>query len=276
MKNILPLLLILLLGALLGWFLYGDGNFFGGGSGVPAPVEQAQNEDAGAQRQPMPPRYPVPPPAKAPVPEPPVAEKPQEPPFPVFLGEGDEYLKERLPQLIGREDLLVLFVLDHFIQKLVLLIDQLPEKTINRQHLPIDPPAPGFLVDGGGERFFTSKRNAPRYKLYVELAEVLPDEVLLRLYRGLYPLFQQAYREIGHPEGYFNDRLVEVIDHLLETPEPQEPIPLVAHIRRYKYADDKLEALSAGQKILLRMGQENARRIKVRLRVIHQELMRRD
>ena len=42
---------------------------------------------------------------------------------------------------------------------------------------------------------------------------------LAALYVRFYPLFQQAYRDLGYPNGYFNDRLVEVIDHLLVTPE---------------------------------------------------------
>jgi hypothetical protein len=67
---------------------------------------------------------------------------------------------------------------------------------------------------------------------------------------------------MGHPQGYFHDRMIEVLDHLLATPEVSEPIPLVAHVSRYRFADPNLEALSAGQKILLRMGRNNAGRIK--------------
>ena len=89
--------------------------------------------------------------------------------------------------------------------------------------------------------------------------------MLLRLYQGLYPLFQQAYREMGKPNAHFNDRLVQVIDHLLATPEPDEPLSVVRHVNRFKYADSRLESLSAGQKTLLRMGADNARRIKEKL-----------
>ena len=43
------------------------------------------------------------------------------------------------------------------------------------------------------------------------------------MYKQYYPLFQQAYVDLGYPEGYFNDRLVEVIDHLLATPGRDRP-----------------------------------------------------
>ncbi len=35
------------------------------------------------------------------------------------------------------------------------------------------------------------------------------------VYLRFYPLFQGAYQDLGYPTGYFNDRLVQVIDSLL-------------------------------------------------------------
>ena len=46
----------------------------------------------------------------------------------------------------------------------------------------------------------------------------------MALYVRLYPLFQRAYEELGYPGQYFNDRVVEVIDSLLATPNVTEPI----------------------------------------------------
>ena len=59
---------------------------------------------------------------------------------------------------------------------------------------------------------------------------------------------------------------IEVIDHLLETPEVNDPIELVRPHVLYEYSDPNLEALSSGQKLLLRMGSDNAARIKGTLR----------
>src|SRR6185369_8627545 len=65
---------------------------------------------------------------------------------------------------------------------------------------------------------------------------------------------------------YFNDRLVEVIDHLLQTPDVRGPIPLKQGKVFYEYADPALEARSAGQKLLLRMGPQNEAVIKGKLK----------
>ena len=68
------------------------------------------------------------------------------------------------------------------------------------------------------------------------------------VYKHFYPLFQQAYVDLGYPDGYFNDRLVEVIDHLLATPEVAGPIKLTQPGVFYQYADPSIEERSAGQK----------------------------
>jgi len=74
-------------------------------------------------------------------------------------------------------------------------------------------------------------------------------------------LLQQAYINLGYPDGYFNDRVVEVIDHLLATPQPDGPVLLTRPHVLYEYADPDLEALSSGQQLLLRMGEQNALRM---------------
>ncbi len=95
---------------------------------------------------------------------------------------------------------------------------------------------------------------------------------LVAIYVRYYAWFQQAYKELGYPTGTFNDRLIEVIDHLLAAPELKGPIKLVQHKVLYEFADPELEARSAGQKIMLRIGAENARRVKAKLRDIRREV----
>ena len=53
---------------------------------------------------------------------------------------------------------------------------------------------------------------------------------LIAVYVRYYPLFQQAFRDLGYPNGHFNDRVVEVIDDLLAAPE----MPKAAKLNRPK------------------------------------------
>lgn len=65
-----------------------------------------------------------------------------------------------------------------------------------------------------------------------------------------------------------------MIDHLLASPEVRVPVRLVQPRVFYLYADPELEARSAGQKILMRVGNESAARLKAKLREIRGELTR--
>ena len=90
------------------------------------------------------------------------------------------------------------------------------------------------------------------------MASEVDSSQLIDLYVRYYPLFQEAYTELGYGDRYFNDRLVEVIDHLLAAPEPEGKVLLVKPESTYVFADPELEALSAGQKLLIRIGSDNA------------------
>jgi hypothetical protein len=96
----------------------------------------------------------------------------------------------------------------------------------------------------------------------------------LKVYVHFYPLFQSAYEQLGYQNAYFNDRLVFVLDHLLATPNPPDPILLAQPAVLYTYADPSLEKLSAGQKVLLRIGQDQRFRIIKILDSYHQRLKR--
>jgi len=110
-------------------------------------------------------------------------------------------------------------------------------------------------------------------------------ERAVALYRRLYPLLQRAYEDLGYPGKYFNDRLVAVIDLLLETPEPSGALKVeLPEIRGplkptrpwvlYRFSDPALEGLSSGQKILLRMGRENEKRLKAKLVEFRRQIAR--
>ncbi|HXW09204.1 MAG TPA: DUF3014 domain-containing protein [Steroidobacteraceae bacterium] len=161
---------------------------------------------------------------------------------------------------------------EDMVRRWVITVDALPRARLPQRARPVQR-VPDQLVAGGAPDAPTlSPDNYARYEPYVALAESIDPQALVSAYRWLYPLFQQAYTEVVRPEGYFNDRLIEVIDHLLATPElPAEP-QLSRPSVTYRLADPDLEALSAGRKALLRMGPDNARRVKAVLARLRAEL----
>lgn len=189
------------------------------------------------------------------------------------LGESDGKLKELLGKLLPDQPLSHFFVLDHIIQRIVLLVDSLPRSELPAGRLPTQPVSGKFLTTGSGDELVIDPANYRRYTPWISLAESADPKLVVAVYVYLYPLFQQAYRDLGYPTGYFNDRLIEVIDHLLATPEVSPPLRLVQPKIVYLFADPQLEARSAGQKILLRIGPQNAARVKALLRDYRRELL---
>ena len=158
------------------------------------------------------------------------------------------------------------------VRRVVATVDNLSREKASVRLWPVSTAAGLPIVESGRGGPVLMPANAARYAAFVEMAESVNVDALVSGYKALYPAFQEAYRELGYPTGNFNDRLVGAIDHLLASPEIEGPIALVQPKVIYQFADPELESLSAGQKIMVRIGPDNARRIKQRLRVIRRRL----
>ena len=190
------------------------------------------------------------------------------------LGESDAAVREALGPLFGTGVFDALFRPQDLVRNAVATIDNLPRKQVALRLLPLKPVPGSFRVAGQNGSPVIGADNAARYTPYVRAMEAVDSAKLVALYVRLYPLFQQAYAELGYPSRYFNDRVFEVIDHLLATPDAPATVALVQPKVLYEYADPSLAELSAGQKILLRMGPENEARVKAKLREIKRALSR--
>jgi hypothetical protein len=160
------------------------------------------------------------------------------------------------------------------IEKFVATIDNLPRKHVAERIRPLGRLEGAFLVEGDPESdtVVLSPANFERYDFLVNVIAGADIDSVVDAYRRFYPLFQEAYVGLGYPDAYFNDRVVEVIDHLLETPQPEGPIRLVRPHVLYEFADPALESLSGGQKLLLRMGPDNAQRVREALRALRSRI----
>ncbi len=205
------------------------------------------------------------------------------------LEDSDAVVRSSLLGMMGKKTVLTFLQLDKFIQRVVVTVDSLARNHAARLKWPVNPTAgqfstlksekEGVLVE------VINPDNSMRYNPFVEFAELIDTPRAIQLYIWLYPLFQQAYENIGYPGKYFNDRLVEVLDQLLQTPqvtgliqvnllEIKGPISTLQPWVHYQFADPNMEELSAGQKMLVRSGPVNHRRLRAKLMEIRQELVK--
>ena len=252
---------VLALGALAGYLLWGRGSPAPQRSApvVSTPAPQASSEPAI--------KHPVDQIAAAPQ----IDDGHMQAPLP-RVDDSDGVARDSIATILNGDAFLRLIVPTAIIRNIVATVDNLPRKTIATGILPVKAVAGTFATANSAGGMYISADNTARYAAYVNAAEAIDTERLAGFYVRLYPLFQQAYVELGYPNGYFNDRLIGVIDHLLAAPEPRAAIALTQPKVLFEFADPALADLSAGQKVLVRIGSGNEARIKSKLRDLRKAL----
>jgi hypothetical protein len=227
----------------------------------------------------------LPPPAAAPTPAPAIRH-----PLPAAprgglpsLDRSDAYLENALADLLGHKQLRAFLHLDGVARRFVATANNLATDEASASLWPVKTTEGGFETEPRDGGMAIAGRNGDRYLPFVRFVEGIDPRRAVALYLQVYPLLQQAYEDLGYPGKYFNDRVVEVIDNLLAAPMPAGPIAVKRFAAEggppggglYVYADPALEANSAGQKILLRMGRDNAAALTAKLREIRAQLVAR-
>lgn len=232
-----------------------------------------------ARVEPLAESAPVSPPVDARVPETRAPERePEADPQPAIplpaLDESDEELRGALIERFGADAVDLFMRPEQFVRNVVVTLDNLPREKAALEQRPIQSTPGSFAAAGTEDEPVMAERNYARYAPFIAVLEAADAAALATMYRRYEPLLQQAYEELGYPEGDFNARLVEVVDHLLAAPEVPGPIRLERPNVLYEFADEALEARSAGHKLLIRMGPEHADVVKRKLREIRGELTR--
>jgi hypothetical protein len=111
-----------------------------------------------------------------------------------------------------------------------------------------------------------------RYDLVTDVFTAAEPAAVAAVYRRVGGLVQEAFADLGYPDQSIDSALASAIELLVATPIPESPPALERAVNSYRYADPRLEELAPVQKQLLRMGPDNARRIRAQLRRIAAEL----
>jgi len=141
------------------------------------------------------------------------------------LDDSDSYFLLALVDIFGA-DVESMLVNEALIDNVVATIDNLTRSHVAEKIRPVGRLSDPFVANTTGSDgiYALSPESYERYDLLVNLVAGADLEFITETYRRFYPLFQESYQRLGYPDGYFNDRVVEVIDHLLLTPEPTNPV----------------------------------------------------
>jgi hypothetical protein len=202
------------------------------------------------------------------------------------LADSDPVAVEALSVLVGSEPVRQYVVSEDVIPRLVATLDALSGKQVPASIKAVEGPGGNFqatadedpdsvIRNAAGDpipQYVVDPVNYQRYTPYVEMLEAADSADIVASYQDYRPLFEEAFRQLGYPDGDFDQRLRSLIDELLATPDVSGPVRLIKPEAYYLYADEQLESLTAGQKVLLRMGPDNAARVKAKLTEIRDAL----
>ena len=188
------------------------------------------------------------------------------------LNDSDPPILESLTTLFGAKPLEEFLNPQDIVRHLVVTIDNLPNKKVALRLSPVKQMPEKFIAEGTQDAPVLSAQNYARYAPFVRIVQAADAKSVAAIYFHFYPLFQRAYEDLGYPGQYFNDRLVQVIDHLLDTPDIPASAALTQPNVFYEFSDPELQARSFGQKAMIRMGKENAAALKTKLRQLREEV----
>ena len=187
---------------------------------------------------------------------------------PVDLNKSDDLLRQLVQELSSDPRLAAWIKGENLIRKFVAAVDAVANGQSPRAQVDFFSPQGKFNVVKRGGKFLIDPQSHDRYNLVSDVFISLNTKSCLRLFRGLKPLFQDAYKELGYPTEDFQDTLIRAIDELLRTPLVEGPIEVEKQVVSYKMVDEELESLNPAQKHFLRMGPENLQVIQTKLREI--------
>ena len=197
----------------------------------------------------------------------PTSESLPETPLPPLAG-SDAIVRELASGLAAQPSFSAWLSVAGLIRRFVGVVDNIAEGVSPRSNLSFLPLGGAFQTVTRGGRLYVDPRSYERYDASADVLASLDPQRAVGLYRKLQPLCEDAYRELGHPQGRFEDAVAGAMHTLLATPIVEGEIEVSPKVVTYAFADPRLEALNAAQKHLLRMGPRNVRLVQAKVRAL--------
>ncbi len=188
------------------------------------------------------------------------------------LGESDSFVRDLVAALTSHPAFAAWLIPDNVVRTFVLVVDNIADGNNPADHLTPLRPTQRFRTLGEAPQLSIDPASFARYNTHAEIVASINPVGAAELYRRLYPLITEAYAELGHPDGGFDDTLRRAQRTLLGTPVLERDAPVVPRATFFEFAADELEDLQPVQKQFLGMGPRNVRAVQASLLDIAREL----
>ena len=188
------------------------------------------------------------------------------------LDHSDALFREEMtgisPALAGRLNS------DQLVWKYVVIVNDFSQGLRLEKHLRFLQPDQPFAVEQQDGSLFISTKSYQRYDWLAAAINELDVQATLAVYKKFRPLLLQVFREFSYPDEYsLEDIFTKAASVILAAPVVDGRLAVLRHSINYKFADRQLEAANPVHKQMLRMGPENTRIIKNKLRILVEGLV---
>lgn len=185
---------------------------------------------------------------------------------------SDKAIKQGLITALRAPLLSTLIVNDSILANMVASVNNTAQGTLPENVSLLTPPATEFSVFKQADNQFITPESFTRYNVYAQTFAEIETEDMLALLDQYELQIMAQFEQIALPNAKFTSTLINAINRLLDTPTVNLPIPVISDSAMYKFANPQLEALLPAQKQLLRMGPDNMRLVKAKLRELRTAL----
>jgi hypothetical protein len=184
------------------------------------------------------------------------------------LADSDSLVRQLVGRLSSHPRVARWLTTDQLIRDFTVVVVNIADGRTPTQHLQKMRPGGAFAAARDAQGAYINPESYHRYDADADAVSGLDPQGTARLYETLKPRIQDAYRELGYPNGDVDSALERAIVLLLKTPVVDGRIGLNGPPPLYTFADDRLELLAGSQRQLLRMGPRNERLVQEKLRAI--------
>ena len=176
------------------------------------------------------------------------------------LDTSDTWLREVVSALSNHPLLARLLATQGLIRNAVLSVEQIGEGRTPADPLSVLRPSSRLTILGTDSGRIDPKSYARWDGATASLTSINPADAA-QVYVNIKPLLDQAYRDLGHPNGDFDESVVRALRVLAATPEIATDPELLRRPSYFEHADPALRALLPVQKQLLLTGPANRQKV---------------
>ncbi len=176
------------------------------------------------------------------------------------LDGSDAFLRELVASLSRHPLLARLLATDGLVRGAVLAVEQIGDGRTPAVPLKALRPSSRLAILGAANGRVDARTYARWDGATASLTSINPSDAA-QLYVNVKPLFDQAYRDLGHPNADFDASIVRAIQMLQDTPTITADPELLRRPGYYEHTDPALRSLPPVQKQFLLIGPDNREKV---------------